>query len=129
MGYKRHKGNKALSGSLTVEASLVMTVTLFLIAAMITRAFDLHSDVVGRFVLQDGLEQAVHMEKGQKVELIKEWATCGWQEYFWCKGRKIYIEEQNSVFEGKLDNGSGAEILVKRFEPEQFLRFLRAVGV
>lgn len=123
--------------SYTVEATLVMGITLFLIGALLTGAFDIHSEVVGDLILQEAMEQTGHMETlhraGERAGLtageILENANRDLKEYFWCGNVTIDINETlqrlNGNVEGKQDNS----ISVKKFDPEKFLRLLRAVGI
>ena len=53
----------SLEGSYTVEAALVMSVSLFFIAALLTGIFEVHSRVVGNMALQEGLEQYIYTEE------------------------------------------------------------------
>lgn len=123
--------------SYTVEATLIMGITLFLIGALLTGAFDIHSEVVGDLILQEAMEQTGHKETlqraGERADLtaseILEQANKDLKEYFWCGNVTIDIDETlqrlNGSVEGKQDNS----ISVKKFDPEKFLRLLRAVGI
>lgn len=108
---------------------MVMAVTLFLIASLLTEAFDIHGEVVGDMVLQDALEQTGHREEENTTKQILEDANRDLREYFRCGDMAIAIAEEILYLDGKVTGKEESSISVKRFEPEKFLRLLRAVGV
>lgn len=123
--------------SYTVEATLIMGITLFLIGALLTGAFNIHSEVVGDLILQEAMEQTGHMETlqraGERADLtageILENANKDLKEYFWCGDVTIDINETLQRLNGSVEGKQGNSISVKKFDPEKFLRLLRAVGV
>lgn len=115
--------------SYTVEAALIMAITLFLIASLLTEAFGVHSQVVGNMVLHDALEQAGHIEDGQAIKEITEELNTDLKTYFWCENQTISITEEEERLIGSIKGERGSNISIKKFAPERFLRLLRAIGV
>lgn len=113
----------------TVEAALVMAVTLFLIASLLSASFEVHGEVVGSMVMQQSLEQAGYMEEGQMISEIEEEGNRDLSTYFRCSDRGFQLSQQGRRIEAAAFGSSGSRISIKRFEPERFLRLLRAVGI
>lgn len=127
--YIKRRRSYRLAAGFTVEAALVMAVTLFLIAALLTEAFAIHGDVVGDMVLQDALEQSGHLGEKMTVEEIVRSSNRRLKTYFRCGDRALSVEKQGLRMEGMVSGASNHQIFIKQFEPETFLRLLRAVGV
>lgn len=157
-GEDRRK-NGSLSGSYTVEASLVMSFTLLFIAALSTGVFQVHSRVVGNFVLQEGLERLIYLETAgneevaentesaanmgkagntdivEEAEMAKNMEDIAEEEvrrlksFFWCGGSTLEIRRGAGRFSGSVKTAAENEISVKDFDPETFLRIVRASGV
>ena len=53
---------RAFKGSVTVEASLVMSITLFVMAGLLQGVFDMHARTAEAFILAEGLEKHVFFE-------------------------------------------------------------------
>ena len=53
---------REVSASYTVEASFVMTVAFFFIAALLNGGFEVHGRITGRFVLQEAMERCLYRE-------------------------------------------------------------------
>lgn len=157
--------NGFLSGSYTVEASLVMSFTLLFIAALLTGIFQVHSRVVGNFVLQEGLERLIYLETTGNEEVAENRESAGNTEsagnmgkagntgiveeaemaknmeeiaeeevrrlksFFWCGGSTLKIRRGAGRFSGSVKTAAENEISVKDFDPETFLRIVRAAGV
>lgn len=139
MGTKTKQNNKrqsaqkpvqrCLNGSLTVEAALVMSALLLFIGSLLTGIFGIHSRVVGNMVLQTALECGVYREDDQSIAALESGALQDYRGYFWCGGGSLVLEEEGEWITGTVRNKSETEISVKTFEPENFLRLLRAAGV
>lgn len=151
-GEDRRK-NGFLSGSYTVEASLVMSFILLFIAALLTGIFQVHSRIVGNFVLQEGLERLVYLETAgneemavntesagntdivEEAEMAKNMEDIAEEEarrlksFFWCGGSTLEIRRGAGRFSGSVKTAAENEISVKDFDPETFLRIVRAAGV
>lgn len=54
---------REVSASYTVEASFVMAVTFFFIAALLNGVFEVHGRITGRFVLQEAMERCLYREE------------------------------------------------------------------
>lgn len=146
---KRVRTPRYLAGSYTVEASLVMSFALFFIAALLTGIFQIHSRVVGSFVLQEGLERLIYLEDseaGDSVEgkdasgknaegkaaggTVEEEELRRLRSFFWCGGAELTMQSELGRFSGRVEAaGTENRISVKDFDPETFLRILRAAGV
>lgn len=123
---------KSIEASYTVEAALIMAITLFLMASLLTEAFRVHSQVTADMILQEALEQSAHREGETRTEEILEKANRSLQSYFRCKDMQIYIEEKEKCFEGTASGSLDSyehKISIKAFDPEGFLRLLRAIGI
>lgn len=125
---KRNKG-LLLEGSLTVEATLVMAVTLFLIASLLRGAFEIHSQVVGTMVLQEALEESDRREEGTKdIKEIEAQANERLKLYFRCQNGTIALNDAGRRLEGRTGGSLNGDISIKKFNPEKFLRTVRAFG-
>lgn len=51
---------REVSASYTVEASFVMAVAFFFIAALLNGVFEVHGRITGRFVLQEAMERCLY---------------------------------------------------------------------
>lgn len=124
--------NLCLQASLTVEAALVMSAMFLFIASLLTGVFEIHARVTGNLVLQEALERYVHLEdeeEGQSVRELGSRAQQDYQSYFWCGGGRITLREAGRMLEGKAEGKTQTNISIKKFDPENFLRLLRAAGV
>lgn len=125
-------GILGLEASFTVEAALVMSAMFLFIASLLTGVFEIHARVVGNMVLQEALEQYVHLEEeeeGQSAQKLESRAQQDYRGYFWCGGGRITLREVGHRLEGEAVGKTETNISVKKFDPENFLRLLRAAGV
>lgn len=128
-GKGRGKGMRKLDGTLTVEAALIMAVTLFLIASLLRGAFEIHSQVAGNLVLQEAMEQAAHREEGTpEINSIEAEADRRLKMYYWCQNGSISLRDGRGRLEGRTGGSLDSEISIKKFNPEKFLRTVRAFG-
>lgn len=65
---------REVSASYTVEASFVMAVAFFFIAALLNGVFEVHGRITGRFVLQEAMEWCLYREE---KTLRGRWNDCG----------------------------------------------------
>lgn len=114
--------DRQLEGSLTVEASVVMVVILWSILILLMNGFTIHREVVGKMVLQEAIERAVHEEKELKPAFIEEQAIRDLKTYFGCQTQTLYLEESGNSVEGTLQPDEEIRIQVKKFKPEKFIR-------
>lgn len=120
--------NDSVRGSLTVEAALVMAVVLFLIAALLRGAFEIHSQVAADLVIQEALEMANHQEEGSlPLEEIESRAGRRLRLYFWCQNGTIKLKEDKRRLTGVAGKSVSGSISIKKFDPEKFLRLVRAL--
>lgn len=125
-------GILCLEASLTVEAALVMSAMFLFIASLLTGVFEIHARVVGNMVLQEALERYVHLEEeedGQSARELESRAQQDYRGYFWCGGGRIALRDAGHRLEGEAGGKTETNISVKKFDPENFLRLLRAAGV
>ena len=124
-----------LEASYTVEASLVMAVAVFFLAALLTGIFEVQSRVAGQFVLQETLECCVSWEgeipgkEEQVSDAFKDDQLSRLRSFFWCGKAGMDIKESADGFEGWVDTGTETEIHVKKYDPEGKLRLFRAFGI
>lgn len=116
-------------GSYTVEAALIMAITLFLIAALLTEAFHIHGEVVGDMILMDTMEQWAYPEEHVSEQEISQKAEKRLKTYFRCQQKQLEISESRSRINGNVRDEKDRSISVRVFEPERYLRLLRAVGI
>ena len=119
IGKKRDGGR--LDASFTVEAALVMSALFLFIASLITGVFDIHARVAGNMVLQEALECG--------TRLVESNAQQDYRGYFWCGGGNISLKEKGNRISGTAKMKTETDISVKKFDPENFLRLLRAAGI
>ena len=118
----------SLEGSYTVEAALVMSVSLFFIAALLTGIFEVHSRVVGNMALQEGLEQCIYTE--EKIpEDLEDKKLQSLRAFFRCGDAELKLGQSGNKAFGDVETAVRTEIVIKGFDPESFLRLLAAAGV
>lgn len=125
---------RAWKGSLTVEASLVMAVTLFVMAALLQGVFDMHARTAGGFLLAEGLEKYVffeaeaEQERGRFPEDLAEEQTAKLHSVFGC-GRAVLSMDEEGILRvgGKVTDRSETEMSVRCYDPEGALRKLTAI--
>lgn len=118
---------KGLEGSYTVEASLVMSLTLILIAVLLNGVFDVHCRVVGNFILQEALERCVFPASEEETEdRVREEIQTQMQSrlrgFFACGQVKLKLGEAGRNKNGSVGNSVFTEISVKEYEPENTMR-------
>ena len=118
----------SLEGSYTVEAALVMSISLFFIAALLTGIFEVHSRIVGNMVLQEGLEQCIYTEENMPEDL-EEKKLQSLRAFFWCGDAALTLGQSGKKAAGHVDTAVRTEIVIRGFDPESFLRMLEAAGV
>ena len=84
-------------------------------------------------ILMDALEQAqTGRENTDTLEMSERWGNQALSAYYRCGGCKIEIVKRGIVLTGsfKHRNGkTGGNVQMKLFEPERFLRMVRAGGI
>ncbi len=131
----RRRSEGKLEGSYTVEASLVMAIILFFLAALLQGMFLVHGRVVGRFVLQDALERSMCLEESEEregnltAEKVEQQAAERLRGFFWCGNAEIRLNCHGVCWDGTVDTGVETEIVVTEFDPEKQLRLLTAMGL
>lgn len=116
-----------MEGSYTIEASLVMSIALFFIAALLNGIFDVHSRVVGNFVLQEALERCVFPGNSESRDtkvhtLAQSEMEAHLNGFFGCGGAALRIEKDGTRKSGWVRTSVDTEISVKEYEPEDTLR-------
>lgn len=128
----RIEAGKELDASYTVEASLVMAIVLFFLAALLQGMFLVHGRVAGRFVLQDALERCMALEKNEEnmtVEKVEQQAAERLHGFFRCGNAELRLHYGESGFSGAVDTGVETEIVITEFDPEKQLRLFTAMGL
>ena len=124
---------KMADAVITVEASFVIAVVLFVCGALISQGFYVHERNTGMLILMDALEQAqTGRENTDTLEMSERWGNQALSAYYRCGGCKIEIVKRGIVLTGsfKHRNGkTGGNVQMKLFEPERFLRMVRAGGI
>lgn len=104
---------KKLAGSYTVEATLVMSIVLFTMAAFIRFGYQQCRQATGTMRLHEMVEIMRHQEKGEEQRSINASAY------------QIYAEKKGSQVKGTIQ-GDGWKLTIENrvFEPEEFIRKL-----
>lgn len=121
-----------VSASYTVEASFVMAIALFFIAALLNGVFEVHGRITGRFVLQEAMERCLYREEkslsseGMTVEEISGRAGQYLKGFFRCGDAVLTIRESGRNFDGMVKSSTETEIFMHVREPERAIRLLTA---
>ena len=94
-----------VSASYTVEASFVMAVAFFFIAALLNGVFEVHGRITGCFVLQEAMERCLY-------------------GFFRCGDAVLTIREDGGDLDGRVKSSTETEISLRGQEPEQAIRLL-----
>ena len=122
-----------VSASYTVEASFVMAIALFFIAALLNGVFEVHGRITGRFVLQEAMERCLYREEdslrghGMTVGELGGRAgqyLCG---FFRCGDAILTIWEDGRDLEGVVKSSTETGIFLRGQDPERAIRLLTAV--
>lgn len=123
---------KKIGAVITVEASLVMAAVLFVCGALISQGFYVHERNTGMLILMDALEQ---VQTGRKetdtAETSEQWANRALNAFYRCGGQIEIIKKENHLT-GNFRRRNGrteGSVQMRLFEPERFLRMVRAGGV
>ncbi len=124
---------KRKDAAITVEASFVMALVLFVCGALILQGFYVHERNTGMLILMDALEQ-IQTERAEPdtVEASRNWANRALNSYYRCSGGRIEIVKRGNVLTGSFscrDGKAGGNVQMRLFEPERFLRMVRAGGI
>ncbi len=127
-------GKGALDAALTVEAALVMSVTLFATAALLQGVFDMHARTAGSFVLAEGLEKYVFFEAGAEKERGRDREDVAPEQteklhcIFGCGNASLTLSEGGLLrAEGSVKDKAAIDMSVRTYDPEKFLRTVTAV--
>ena len=113
---------REVSASYTVEASFVMAVAFFFIAALLNGVFEVHGRITGRFVLQEAMEWCLYREEktlrgdgmtGQRLH-----------GFFRCGDAVLTIREDGGDLDGRVKSSTETEISLRGQEPERAIRLL-----
>lgn len=112
-----------LDGSYTVEAALVMSLTLFFLAALLNGVFTVHSRVVADFVLQEALERCVFpLCEEDVLEETEKQMQAELKGFFGCGSIPLQIGEHGTKKKGTVGQPVFLELSVKEYEPEAVMR-------
>ena len=111
---------REVSASYTVEASFVMAVAFFFIAALLN----------GVFVLQEAMERCLYREEktlrgdGMTVGEISSRAGQRLRGFFRCGDAVLTIREDGGDLDGRVKSSTETEISLRGQEPERAIRLL-----
>lgn len=100
-----------------------MSIALFFIASLLIGIFQIHSRVVGNFVLQEALERYVFLAEEETERQLEEGSIKYLRGFFNCGDARLQIEETGKRKKGKVETAVETEISVKEYQPESTLRF------
>ena len=121
---------REVSASYTVEASFVMAVVFFFIAALLNGVFEVHGRITGRFVLQEAMERCLYREEktlrgdGMTVGEISSGAGQRLRGFFRCGDAVLTIREDGGDLDGRVKSSTETEISLRGQEPERAIRLL-----
>lgn len=114
-------------GSLTVEASCVMAVVLFSLAALIGKAGQIHDETAAAMVLHEGVEKCRH-EKSIRSEDAEAFCKRNAGLMLRYTDLSVSIQEKGAKKMGKVKGGDWEkQIEMKEFRPEEFMRMVTGI--
>lgn len=121
---------REVSASYTVEASFVMAITLFFIAALLNGVFEVHGRITGRFVLQEAMERCLYREEnslrgeGKTVQELESRAQQYLRGFFRCGDAILAIQTEGRELEGVVKSNTETVVSLPEHDPERALRLL-----
>lgn len=121
---------REVSASYTVEASFVMAITLFFIAALLNGVFEVHGRITGRFVLQEAMERCLYREEnslrgeGKTVQELEGRAQQYLRGFFRCGDSILTIRTEGRELEGVVKSNTETVVSLPEHDPERALRLL-----
>lgn len=124
---KRKSIETEWKGSLTVEASCVMAVVLFSLAALIGKAGQIHDETAAAMVLHEGIEKCRH-EKSIRSEDAEAFCKRNAGLMLRYTDLSVSIQEKGAKKMGKVKGGDWEkQIEMKEFRPEEFMRMVTGI--
>ena len=124
---KRKSIETEWKGSLTVEASCVMAVVLFSLAALIGKAGQIHDETAAAMVLHEGVEKCRH-EKNIQSEDAEAFFKRNAGLMLRYTDLTVSIQEKGAKKMGKVKGGDWEkQIEMKEFRPEEFMRMVTGI--
>ena len=124
---KRKSIETEWKGSLTVEASCVMAVVLFSLAALIGKAGQIHDETAAAMVLHEGVEKCRH-EKNIRSEDAEAFFKRNAGLMLLYTDLTVSIQEKGAKKMGKVKGGDWEkQIEMKEFRPEEFMRMVTGI--
>lgn len=124
---KRKSIETEWKGSLTVEASCVMAVVLFSLAALIGKAGQIHDETAAAMVLHEGVEKCRH-EKNIRSEDAEAFCKRNAGLMLRYTDLSVSIQEKGAKKMGKVKGGDWEkQIEMKEFRPEEFMRMVTGI--
>lgn len=124
---KRKSIETEWKGSLTVEASCVMAVVLFSLAALIGKAGQIHDETAAAMVLHEGVEKCRH-EKSIRSEDAEAFCKRNAGLMLRYTDLTVSIQEKGAKKMGKVKGGDWEkQIEMKEFRPEEFMRMVTGI--
>lgn len=120
--------NRRLCGSYTVEAAMVMSIVLLVILQIIRGAFFLHDQVRGTMVLEEAIEQVRRGEWDETLTKAERQGNEKSSPMFHLSDYRINLKKSSAVYKGTAKSRQWEkEIVIRSFNPEEFLRLVRGV--
>lgn len=116
--------NRRYPASFTIEASLVLSIVFFTLAAVIQRGYYLHDTVTRAMILEETLERVKYSQEGEagKNRLEAEGETAG-NPRLWLGEYSLEISGNAGGAEGQAKAGEWTqEIQMNSFDPGKSLR-------
>lgn len=126
------KLNRRLNGSFTVEASIVVSTMLLVIALLLQGVFTIHSRVVGKLILAEAMEEIYYRERPlggilkEDPSDITEFHNNRLKGYFYCGDCAITVKNSIAAMMGtfKKADGQGSNsknMTIIKEDPEQII--------
>ena len=121
---KYEYGKRRYDGSITVEASLVLSVVLLSLASMIRYAYTVHDTVTGSMILEETIERAQkNVDDEKTVEMFEKEGSAAGNPRLYLGTYKIRLKEGLVAMQGDASAGDWSLHMERaEFHPETFLR-------
>lgn len=121
--YGKKDMKKCVDGGMTVEASYVMLIVLFLLMVLLKHSFWVHDMTVGSAYLHRAVEIERRLENDTTDIADKNYST----GFLFADDAKITVKKGILLCEGEMKAGEWQkQIAVKPFQPEEYMRAVAA---
>ena len=115
-----------MSGSFTVEATLVCTIVIVSLAAILGQFYQDHDRITGRMILEEVLIKSRLVDEKEERGLLDSYRSYGERlgnPRLWSGTYRLEIEAGAEAVKGKAAAGAWKqEMEIRRFQPGRFLR-------